>query len=153
MKVHWHVVSSFPLYMNIYIYSCLSTDYVRIYREGYTLTSCLNTLTSRISLPSCIAIDFYSGERKRRGRRGIAGRIEWKKFNIRRKRMGEVSLLSSLHRPVSNVLNSRDRISPRVIIISLRIIVERWESWKCKKKCISLDSIRVRIIYESEIHV
>lgn len=67
--------------------------------------------------------------------------------------MGEVSLLSSLHRPVSNVLNSRDRISPRVIIISLRIIVERLESWKSKKKCIYLDSMRVRIICESEIHV
>lgn len=67
--------------------------------------------------------------------------------------MGEVSLLSSLHQPVSNVLNSRDRISPRVIIISLRIIVERLESWKSKKKCISLDSMRVRIICESEIHV
>lgn len=62
---------------------------------------------------------------RRKKKKREKGRIEWKKFNIRRKRMGEVSLLSSLHRPVSNVLNSRDRISPRVIIISLRIIVER----------------------------
>lgn len=36
--------------------------------EGYTLTSCLNTLTSRISLPSCIVIDFYRKKEKERKR-------------------------------------------------------------------------------------